>query len=102
MRIAGIGGIALALLAAACGGPDQSAADAPAEPAKTVMKAEAERACAEMTNFSPAMLAGKPAERQALLRREYDLCVKSVASGDGEAPTAVANAPTLRGRSSTP
>lgn len=102
MRIAGGVGMALALLAAACGGPGQSAAGAPAEPAKTVMQAEAEKACAEMTNFSPDALTGKPAGTQALLRREYDLCVKSVARGEGETTTAVANAPALRGRSSTP
>lgn len=95
--------MALALMAAACGGPVQSGANAPAEPAKTVMEAEAEKACAGMTNFSAETLAGKPAETQALLRREYDLCVTSVASGKDEpAATAVADGPALRGRSPTP
>jgi hypothetical protein len=51
-----------------------------------------------MTRFSAETLAGKPAETQALLRREFDLCVKSVASDD----TASAEGPALRGRTTAP
>ena len=60
--------------------------------------AEAEKACAEMTSYSPEKLLGKSAETQALTRREYELCVTSVATDD----PATAEAPALRGRSNTP
>ena len=96
MRFA-MAGMALAL--AGCDAAGGRASDMPAEPAKSVMESEAEKACAEMTSFDPDSQAGKPAETQALLRREYDLCVKSVASG-GETTNALA--PSLRGRSTTP
>jgi hypothetical protein len=95
MRFASMGALALAL--AACGVPVQ-AADGAAEPAKSVMQSEAEKACAEMTNYSPDKLAGKPTETQALKRREYDLCVKSVATDD----TASGEPPALRGRTTAP
>lgn len=95
MRFAGIGALVLAL--AACGAPQQ-ADDGPAEPVKTVMQSEAEKACAEMTNYSPEKLRRKPVETQALTRREYDLCVRSVASDS----TVPAEAPALRGRTTAP
>ncbi len=95
MRLAVMG--ALAFAQAACGSPQQ-ADNSPAEPARSVMETEAEKVCAEMTRFSAETLAGKPAETQALLRREFDLCVKSVASDD----TASAEGPALRGRTTAP
>jgi hypothetical protein len=95
MRFAGMGALAVAL--AACGAPQQ-AADGPAEPTKSLMQSEAEKACAEMTNYSRDRLAGKPAETQALMRREYDLCVESVATDR----TASAETPALRGRTTAP
>lgn len=98
MRIASAGVIALALMAAACSGPAQSAADASAEPAKSVMESEAEKACADMTYYSPEKVHGKSAEIQALMRREYDLCVKSVAADE----PASTDAPASRRRTAAP
>ena len=94
MRFAGVGALVLAL--AAC--EPVQVADAPSEPAKTVMQTEAEKACAEMTSYSPEKLQGKPVETQALMRREYELCVKSVAADDAVS----AKAPGLRGRTTAP
>ena len=96
MRFAGMGALVIAL--AACGSPPQ-AGDGPAEPAKSVLQSEAETACAEITNYSPEKkLQGEPLETQSLTRREYDLCVKSVASEQ----TVSVKAPALRGRTPAP
>ncbi|MEQ1781085.1 MAG: hypothetical protein ABMA14_06990 [Hyphomonadaceae bacterium] len=94
MRFVGVEALVLAL--AAC--EPVQAADAPAEPAKSVMQTEAEKACAGMTGYSPEKLQGKSVETQALMRREYDLCVKSVAADEG----GVAKTPALRGRTTAP
>lgn len=96
MRFSGL--TALVLTLGACGAPGEVAADTQGEPAKSVMETEAEKICAAMTSFHAEALAGKPPEMQAKLRREFDLCVASVASE--AAPPA--DPPTLRGRTSAP
>ena len=90
--------IGLATTVGACGAPGQVFADVQAEPAKSVMETQAKKVCAELTSFRPDDLAGKSLEVQAKLRREFDLCVSSVASEDAPA----AEAPALRGRTSAP
>lgn len=102
MRIAGLGIVMLALVAA-CGETIQPETAVTAEPAKTVMEAEAEKACAEMTGFGRDAPRGQSSETRTKLRREYDLCVQSVAGGDDDAAAvAAANTPALRGRSPAP
>lgn len=67
----------------------------------SAMQTEAEKACAEMTNNTPEKLRGMNAETQALVRREFKLCVDAVAKD--EAPVdQVAAPPGLRGRTEAP
>jgi hypothetical protein len=89
MRVA----VVLVLALTGCGRAPQESAGVTGAPAKSVMQTEAEKACAAMTRYSPGEMQGKPAETQALMRREYDLCVSSVAADD---------APGLRGRTTEP
>lgn len=96
MRVSGL--MVLALVVGACGEPGPVAADGAAEPGRSVMEAEAEKVCAEMTSFRADTLAGKPPEIQSKLRREYDLCVKTVAREE----VISAEAPALRGRTTAP
>lgn len=66
--------------------PVNAAAGVPAgDPA---LQSAAERECARMTGNVPDELKAKPAETQALIRREYELCLKSVT--DGAAPAGAA------------
>lgn len=94
MRVA----IGLVLALAGCGQPLEGTAAGAAEPAKTVLQTEAEKACADMTGYASTSADGKTAGTEALIRREYETCVGAVASGDAPA----SDAPALRGRTSAP
>ena len=67
----------------------------------SAMQTEAEKACAEMTNNTPEKLRGMNAETQALVRREFKLCVDAVARDDAPVDQ-VAAPPGLRGRTEAP
>lgn len=67
----------------------------------SAMQSEAEKACAEMTNNLPEKLRGMNAETQALVKREFKLCVEAVARDDTPVDQ-VAAPPGLRGRTEAP
>lgn len=81
----------LALLAlAAC---DETAPGAPVpvaqvKPDEATMQAAAEQECAQMTGYAPDKSTSQTPEMQALVEREYKLCVENVTKGT----------PQLRGR----
>lgn len=101
MKTTGFTIVLLALVVGACSPPVRSSADTSARPARSMIQAEAEKACGGMTDFSPETLPEKPPETQALLRREYDLCVAAVTKEGGDLAAAPASTPGLRGRSET-
>ena len=94
-----VSGLILALAVSACGEPAQPDADAAGagQPQPTAEKIQAERACAELTGYSPEPGAGGPVETRARREREYKACVNAVTSG-GPGDEAQ---PKLRGRSET-
>ena len=78
MRLAS--GIVLALVLTACDGATQPD-DLSAEPAVSAEKIEAERACAELTGYSPDAPAAAVSETQAMRAKEFKACVTAVAGG---------------------
>jgi hypothetical protein len=84
------------LVLAGCDQPQVQPAGGTAA-ADPVLQTEAEKACAQMTNNIPEKLQGMSAETQALVQREFRLCVDEVTKGDQ-----ADEAPGLRGRTEAP
>lgn len=73
--------------------------------AASALQSESEKACAQMTNNVPDKLRTMSAETQALVRREFKLCVDAVTKGDpsGEPVERVSDEPPgLRGHTEAP
>lgn len=97
MRVVAFLGV---LALAGCDAAPAAPLSGPGEVA-SAMQTEAEKACAEMTNNTPEKLRGMNAEMQALVRREFKLCVDAVARDDAPVDQ-VAAPPGLRGRTDAP
>lgn len=91
--------LAVLALAGCDAAPVQSSGEA--GEVASAMQTEAEKACAEMTNNLPEKLRGLPAETQALVKREFKLCVEQVTKDEPGVDQAGAP-PGLRGRMDAP